>query len=198
MPEKIFNQSLSAASERNKAPILAALSSYLKPGNTILEVGSSTAQHANYFTQHLDVIWQCSEQASHLKQLKTWLNDTIRLLPAIALDVNQYAWETKQYDAVFTANTLHVMNNESYRYFLNQVHYALKANGKFIIYGPIHYSHKPLSPSNCDFNRWLSSNFRDGGIRSLNEIKKILNSHKLNLLADIDMPANNQLLIWQK
>lgn len=199
MNKAVFNQIVSPSSERNKQAILDVISTWLSKHDNILEVGSNTAQHAIFFTEHLDIVWQCSEQQSHLENLKQWIKmkNTRRLPTPIELDVNNFNWHALQYDTVFTANTLHIMDIKICEEFLNNVHLALKPTGKFIIYGPFEYQDKPLCPSNKEFNIWLENNFIGGGIKSFNSIEKVLKQHGFKLIADVDMPANNQLLLWQ-
>ena len=96
----------SEASERNRAPILAVLKRVFKDRKRVLEIGSGTGQHAAYFAAELPhLVWQASDVAEHLPGIREWIAD-----PApIELDVDK-PWPAVEADAVFSANTCHIMS----------------------------------------------------------------------------------------
>jgi ubiquinone/menaquinone biosynthesis C-methylase UbiE len=86
----------------------------------VLEIGSGTGQHAVHFAAHLPhLIWQPSDVAENLPGIELWRAEAARsnLLPALALDVNQPQWPDTGADAVFSANTLHIVSWSEVRLF---------------------------------------------------------------------------------
>ena len=195
-----YNKPFCEACERNKTVICQYLAQWLEAGDQVLEIGSGTGQHGVYFTSQLpDINWQCTDLHEQLVGLRTWTNSaaTDKLLPPFELDVNSYDWQTRQYQAVFSVNTLHIMSWASVSHFLAHVHLALVAGGKLIIYGPMRYQNTYTTNSNAEFDRYLKSCDPDYGMRDFERVNEILQQHGFTLTADQAMPANNQLLLWR-
>lgn len=195
--DKPFAQS----SENNKAPILARLKTELATARHVLEVGSGTGQHAVYFSAHLPhLVWQTSDLPVNHPGIQQWL-DSENLHNArspIRLDVSLYDWSTVQYDAVFTANSLHIMPLDAALHFLAHVAEALVEGGRFIAYGPFNYGGRYTSQSNANFDRWLAERDPRSAIRDFEQLDKIGQTSGLVLQQDYEMPANNRLLVWIK
>ena len=190
----------STACERNKAPILHYLQQWLTPGDSVLEIGSGTGQHGVFFASQLPKIrWQSTEQPISLAGLQKGIDEAhLKNLPTpLPLDVNHYAWETSQYQAVFSANTLHIMSWPTVKQFLEQVNKALLPAGKLILYGPFRYQGTYTSESNAIFDQTLQARDAQSGIRDFEAIEEILQNKGFLLIHDQPMPANNQLLLWQ-
>jgi hypothetical protein len=103
----------SEACERNKAPILEVLHGAFAGRLHVLEIGSGTGQHAVHFAAHLkDLVWQPTERLAHLTALESRvrLQGTSNLRAPAVLDVNQKIWPVRSVDAVFSANTLHIVS----------------------------------------------------------------------------------------
>ena len=195
--QKPFSQ----ACENNKAAILEVLQSELAVCKRVLEVGSGTGQHAVYFARHLPHLsWQTSDQAQYHAGIQQWLVESKlgNMLPPLQLDVRDYAWGEDIYDAVFTANSLHIMALESAQNFVSQVGRALPENGCFLAYGPFNYNGKYTSDSNARFDRWLEQQHPQSAIRDFEVLDQCARSGGLILSADYAMPANNRILVWRK
>ena len=103
----------SPASERNRDPILAVLREHFADRQRVLEIGSGTGQHAVHFAAALPhLIWQTSDRDENLGGIRAWLDEAgLPNTPApLQLDVTQERWPVQQYDAVYSANTLHIMS----------------------------------------------------------------------------------------
>ncbi|MDF1653876.1 MAG: GNAT family N-acetyltransferase [Coxiellaceae bacterium] len=190
----------SPACERNKQPIFEKLHQYLKPGDAVLEIGSATAQHAKYFAELMpDISWQPSDQGDYFAILQQGLSagSLENILPEKEIDVTTYDWEQCKYNAVFSANTLHIMSWSKGDVFMSNVAKAIKPNGYLIIYGPFSYDGEFTSESNVRFDQQLKQANPERGIREFNLISGMLAAQGFNFIDDHVMPANNQLIVWQ-
>ena len=193
--------SISAAAERNKAPILAILSHAFAQSRSVLEIGSGTGQHAVHFAAHLPhLTWQPTDRSEYLEGLHARIarEGTSNLRPALELDVCTQPWQVEPVDAVFTANTLHIMGWSAVEDLFRGVGAVLLAPAILCIYGPFRYDGKYTSASNAEFDRYLQARDPDSGIRDFTAVNTLSSQQGLHLLADHPMPANNQLLIWHK
>ena len=194
-----MSYSVSEACERNKGPILAILASALANSRKVLEIGSGTGQHAVHFAAHLPhLLWQPSDTGAYLDGLRERIagEGTPNLLPALELDVRDQPWQVESVDAIFTANTLHIMGWAAVEDLFRGV--GAVAPTLLCIYGPFRYGGKYTSASNADFDRYLRARDPDSGIRNFEDVNTLSGEQGLYLLADHAMPANNQLIIWHK
>ena len=196
MPDKPW----SAASERNREPILAVLRRHFGDRGRVLEIGSGTGQHAVHFAaalQHLS--WHCSDRTENLPGIRLWL-DQARLAntPApLELDVKQRDWPAVRYDAVYSANTLHIMSWPEVETLFARLPEVLAPRAKLAIYGPFNYGGCFTSPSNAAFDVSLKAAVRHRGIRDFEAVDALARGIGFELLEDCAMPANNRCLIWR-
>jgi cyclopropane fatty-acyl-phospholipid synthase-like methyltransferase len=184
--------------DRNRDPILAALRKHFADRHNVLEIGSGTGQHAVYFAQALNHLqWQTSDVEDNLPGIRAWLNEA--QLPntslPVFLDVNN-AWPAKRYDAVFSANTLHIMSWPEVEQLFARLDGVLLPDAVVAIYGPFNYNGQFTSESNKVFNDWLLARGAHMAIRDFEAVNALANSIGLRLRDDVEMPANNRLLVW--
>lgn len=197
MSEKPF----APACERNAPHIYEILQKHLSDDASILEIGSGTGQHAVYFAQQgRNWHWQCSDRAEYLPGIRDWLNEIPgKPLPEpLELDVFSPRWPQQSFDAVFSANTLHIMPWEGCVALFSRLADRIKAGGKLLVYGPFNYAGEYTSPSNAQFDVWLKQTAAHQGIRDFEAVDALAQKAGLKLLNDHDMPANNRLICWQK
>ena len=155
----------SQACENNKDPILSIISTIFSASTHLLEIGTGTGQHAVHFSKHLPhLTWQTSDQPMYLEGIKQQLASSQQpnLHMPLALDVTQ-AWPLPKQtliDAIFTANTVHIMSEEMVEAFFKGVGFHLQAQGQLCIYGPFNYAGKYTSESNARFDIWLAQQDR--------------------------------------
>lgn len=192
---------VSEACERNKGPILAVLADELAASAALLEIGSGTGQHAVHFATHLPhLTWQPSEVRPQLPPL---IERIAREAPPnvrapIALDVRDDPWPALDIDAVFSANSLHIMAWSAVRKFFRGTGAMLSAGGVLCVYGPVRYRGEYTSPSNAQFDRWLKERDPQSGIRDFEALDTLAVEQGMHLRADHAMPANNQTLVWRR
>lgn len=196
-----FLENYSAAAENNKQPISAVLARELTEPGTVLEIGSGSGQHALYLARNLPHLqWQATELPHAIKALQRNLyqHSIANMLPPIALDVAKSSWLSGSVEVVFTANTLHIMSWHLVTAFFAGVGRNLGSQGRLCVYGPFRYGGNFTAPSNAQFDAWLSSRDPLSGIRDFEAVDALAQSIGCKLVADHAMPANNQLLIWQR
>ena len=197
----------SQACENNKRFILDRIVDQFQPGNRVLEIGSGTAQHVLFFAEMMPKVqWQPSDMPQNISTLLAGLADHRfpGIAAPIALDVTQAPWPVASatatgggVDGIFTANTLHIMPYEAVVCFFSGVGGVLRRGGKLCVYGPFKYDGEFTTPSNEGFDVHLKGFDPRMGIRDFEQVQALADEQKLKLVADHDMPANNQLLVWE-
>ncbi len=194
----------SPSCERNQQAIFEALSPWLQRVSSVLEIGSGSGQHAFHFCQQLpSLTWQCTDRGEYLAGLKANIEQqnslefSSQFSPAIELDVCGL-WPEQSYDMIYTANSLHIMSWQSVQSLMQNLATCLNEGAFFCCYGPFKYAGEFTSPSNANFEMWLKDRNPKSGIRDFEALETQANAQQLQLVRDIKMPANNQLLIWQK
>lgn len=192
----------SPSCDRNRDAILHVLRDWLPLGPSVLEIGSGTGQHAVHFAAALPHrCWQTSECKGALPGLRLWLDEAqLPNTPApLELDVSQ-TWPALplQVDAVFTANTLHIMGWSDVQACFAALPSVLPTGGRLVVYGPFNESGQYTSESNAQFDRWLRVQHPRQGLRDLESIERLAQAGGFQRLARIDMPANNLCLVWER
>lgn len=188
----------SDACEQNRQPILAVIGPAFEDVETVLEIGSGTGQHAVFFAASMPHLrWQTADVPENHPGIRLWLEDAglPNLLPPISLEVTG-DWPDEAFDAVFSANTAHIMSLTEVGEMFRGVAGVLRPGGLFALYGPFNYGGAYTSRSNADFDRWLKARDPDSGIRDFEHLDTLADSLGLRLIADHAMPANNRTLIW--
>jgi len=195
-----MDKPFASACERNKAPILEVLRDLFADRRHVLEIGSGTGQHAVHFAAALPQLqWQCSELAENLPGLRLWLDEAAlpNLPPPWVLDVNQ-ALPEGLYDAVFSANTLHIMGWPEVEQLFAGLALRLPLHGLFTVYGPFNIGGRFTSESNARFDAQLRSADARRGIRDLEAVDALAGRAGLKLIDNRAMPANNRCVSWQR
>lgn len=190
-----------SSSEENKAVILQTIQSLLSDKNSVLEIASGTGQHAVYFAKNLPHLqWQTSDLIESHVGIQQWLAEAKleNVLPPIALNVSTDSWPKQTYDAVFSANSFHIMNQQNVEDLFSQISSILNPTGLVIIYGPFNYNGAFTSESNQRFDLWLKGNNPESGIKDFEWCNQLASRAGLQLIHDFEMPQNNRILCWQK
>lgn len=196
-----MNKPISQACLRNQAAIADALAVLLPRTASILEVGSGTGQHAVFCAQQLSYLtWQPSDLIQHHEGMKQWLAEANlkNVLPPLVLDVDN-PWPALVIDHVFTANTVHYISEQSVDNMFANVSALLPDQGMFIIYGPVNENGTFTSEGNARLDEWLKECVNPmAGIKEFNTIKQQAEYQGLVFVNNIEMPANNRLLVFKK
>ena len=186
---------------QNRDPILAVLAEVFADRRRVLEIGSGTGQHAVYFGAELaHLVWQTADVPAHHPGIRAWLIDAAlpNVLPPLALEACQTGWHGDRYDAVFSANTLHIMGWPEVEKCFAGVGAVLKPGGVLAVYGPFNYKGAFTSESNARFDAWLKARDPASGVRDFEAVDALARAQGLVLQHDFTMPANNRTLVWRR
>ena len=203
--DKLFSPSC----ERNRDPILDVLRRHLGSARNVLEIGSGTGQHAAHFAAAMPwLTWQTSDDAGNLAGIKQWLDEAGLAntpppfaLQAAAEPVPHFTPELPahvlSFDAVFTANTLHIMGWPEVHALFASLPVILREQALVIVYGPFNEGGRFSSDSNHEFDSSLRTRDPRSGIRDVEAVEALALAIGLQRIDDVAMPANNRMLVWQ-
>lgn len=197
----------SPACERNQGPIADGLDPWMRDRRRLLEIGSGTGQHAAFFAarwRHLQV--QPSDHPEHLAGIQAWRDESAlpNLLPPFALQAAVPPAEplalptaTPAFDAVFSANTLHIMRWPQVQALFVGLPSLMAPGALLAIYGPFNDEGRFTSTSNAQFDAWLRARDPHSGLRDAGAVQALAHAQGLHLQQDSAMPSNNRLLVWR-
>jgi len=191
----------SDACERNKAPILIVLGQEFASVENVLEVGSGTGQHAVYFGEHLThLTWHTSDLEENHDGIMQWLDEhkLDNVHSPVTLDVSNSEWPGDQFDAVFSANTAHIMSWPEVELMFDGIGHMLRPQGVFCLYGPFNEGGEFTSESNRSFDELLKARDVAMGLRDINDLVDLGHRADLTLARKHPMPTNNQILVFEK
>lgn len=209
----------SPAADRNKGAILAELQRLLPASGHLLEIASGTGQHAAFCAAGLPGWrWQPTDpDAVALVSITAWAEQqsSSGLLPARQLDVLAEPWSIDntmpavpitfamraapitQWDAVFCANLLHIAPWACCRALMRGAARRLAPAGLLVTYGPYLVDGEPTAPGNHAFDADLRGRNPAWGLRWLHQVVAEADGAGLALCEQVDMPANNRLLVFK-
>ena len=191
----------SQACENNKAFILEVLLEAFTDRREVLEIASGTGQHACHFAAHMPWLrWQPTELPENLPLLtpRCRAYPGANLLTPLALDVREPIWPSAIPDALFSANSLHIMGFAAVERFFTALENQAGSDAVLAIYGPFNYGGTYTSASNARFDQWLAQQHPASAIRDFEAVDRLAAGAGFALQQDHAMPANNRLLVWRK
>ncbi len=193
---------------RNQAAIADTLTPLLQARQSskhklrLLEIGSGTGQHGAYCASKMpDVIWQMSDLPDCMEGMLAWQKEAKcpNLPVPLVLNMQDEDWHlTGRYDAVFTANTVHFVGENKVENMIRQVGELLTTGGLFCIYGPFNQNGAYTSEGNQRLDVWLKGRDPESGIKDIAWVINECRQHKLLYRESVLMPANNQVLVFDK
>lgn len=193
-------KSFSEACEENKRPILAVLERLFASVQSVLEIGSGTGQHAVCFGAAMPhLIWHTSDLPENHASIRAWIDEANlhNVRTPFVLDVAD-DWPDKRFDAVFSANTTHIMAWPQVEQMFQGIGRILERDGCFALYGPFNFGGNYTSESNARFDQSLKARDPKSGIRNFEDLDALAKSSGLTFVEDISMPVNNRTLVWRK
>jgi hypothetical protein len=191
----------SQSCENNKPWILEVLTRVFGDRRQVLEIASGTGQHACHFAANMPWLqWQPTELPENMPVLHprcaAYAGDNI--LPERALDVCDQPWPVDIPDAIFSANSLHIMAFSAVGKLFATLGKSAGDDVVLAVYGPFNYNGRYTSDSNARFDQWLAQKSPDSAIRHFEDVDRLAAGAGFELQGDHEMPANNRLLVWAK
>lgn len=205
------------ATHRNREPILEVLLQVLPATGTILEISSGTGEHAVFFAPRLHPrCWIPSDPNPVARaSIAAWREDcpVDTLYPPIDLDVQAPTWSIEQeqlpeswqdinfdrssINAIVNINMIHIAPWSACLALMAGAQRILPKGGILYLYGPFKQGGHHTAPSNADFDVSLQSQNPDWGVRNLEDVIAVAQTHQLELIRTYAMPANNLSVVFQ-
>ncbi|CAN5513175.1 class I SAM-dependent methyltransferase [soil metagenome] len=195
-----MHKPFSPACERNQQPILDALVPLFANRKRVLEIGSGTGQHAVHFARGLPhLTWQASDVPAHLAGIRSWLAEAAlgNTPPPLEFDIDATPPKAR-FDAVFTANTLHILSWLQVQRTFALLPTLMSDDALLVVYGPFNYGGRFTSASNASFDSSLREADPLRGIRDFEAVDALARDAGLSLVDDHAMPSNNRLIAWRR
>jgi cyclopropane fatty-acyl-phospholipid synthase-like methyltransferase len=186
---------------RNQNAILEVISVEFQDCKAVLEIGSGTGQHAIFFASQMSwLTWQTSDLVANHHGINAWLEDADldNVKAPLVLDVEEPLQTDDKFDAVFSANTAHIMSIAAVESMFSTAGRCLIGGGRFCLYGPFSQNGKFSSDSNREFDANLRSQDPAMGIRDLEILDGFAETSGLHRTSLYAMPSNNMISIWSK
>jgi len=197
----------SAACERNKTPIVEVLKKYISAG-PVLEFGHGTGQHAHFFSSELQVNWYPGDVPQNnsmvtLTEKSRGKNPYLQASFPLVLGETPLAEQVQKirkpsFPYIFSANTLHIIQEKLIEVFCRQIPSLLMPGGYLFLYGPFRFEGQFTSDSNQCFDLELRKRDSTMGIRDFESIRDYLKEHHVTESATYALPAHNHILVFQK
>lgn len=188
---------------RNREPIDAVLQTHLPTSGLVLEIASGTGEHVVYFASHSgnNLTFQPTDrEASASASIDAWVGELglSNVLPAIELDVTDANWPVSTADVMLCINMIHIAPWAAAVGLMRGASTILSPEGKLLLYGPFRRDGRHTSSGNEAFDNTLRAENPEWGIRDLEAVSDLAETHGLTLAHIEDMPANNLTLIFQR
>ena len=188
-----------AAAARNAAGIVDVLRHELRGCSTVFEIGSGSGQHAVTVAAAMpELEWQTSDLEQSHAGIRAWIDDAglENVVAPVGFDVLTAEPCGKNYDAVFSANTAHIMSYAAVCRMFELVGTMLSVSGVFCLYGPFSRGGAFSTPSNEAFDASLRARNASMGIRDLDDLEVLAGRNGMQLGRIYAMPTNNLLVVW--
>ena len=158
-------------------------------------------QHAVHFAAALPHLrWVPSDLSEQLPGIRLWLEEAglPNLELPLALDASDPSWQLDTVDAIFSANTFHIMSWPQVCGCIRNCARVLESGGLLAVYGPFNFGGRYTSDSNASFDLWLKARDPASGIRNFEDLDREAAAAGLAFHADYPMPVNNRTLVWRR
>ncbi len=190
------------AADRNRHDILAVLRGWLPSAGLVLETASGTGQHALHCATHLPRLrWQPTEvspEALASIEARRQQDGPDNLLPPLELDVTTPHWPVAACHAIVSINMIHATPFACCEGLLDGAGTTLVPGGALYLYGPFRVEGRFSTVSNERFDKALRLRDPSWGIRDLERVTQIAESHGLALECLEDTPINNLSVLLRR
>ncbi len=193
--------------ERNRDPILQVLKTVFPKAGNVLELASGSGAHINYFAPIFPgITFQPSERDVNvfdtIKSNRSRAGNT-NVADPLRIDLTKPdSWPREKerlYHVIFAINVFHLAPIAAAQGFAEIAATVLKPEGFAAIYGPFKVDGCFTSPSNEAFDRSLREAGVPGrGLKDVRDLEKVAHHRRIVLKQQLDLPANNFMLVFQK
>lgn len=193
----------SPTAARNCEPIAEQLAPLIPNGSRVLEIASGTGQQAAAVTARLEtVFWQPSDpDADSRASLQTYAQEfPDKIKPPLNLDVTAERWwepAGENFNRMLCANMIHIAPPEALIGLAQGAGALLPSGGEFYLYGPFLWG-DDSAESNLAFSERLKLRDARWGVRESDFVKHMFAKSGLSFTRQIEMPAENHILIFSK
>ncbi len=190
------------AALRNRDPILDVLRETLPERGEVLEVASGTGEHVLHFASHFPgLTFQPSDPDTIAREsIEAWIaeSDAHNIKPAILLDASAATWPVTAADAILCINMIHISPWRATEGLVRGAAALLPSGAPLYLYGPYRRRDQPTAASNEEFDESLRARDASWGLRVLEDVAELAETHGLTLARIVTMPANNLSVIFRK
>jgi SAM-dependent methyltransferase len=199
------------AFHRNHQGIRTVLQRFLaRKSGDVIEAGSGTGQHVVDFASHIPEItwWPSDLNEQHLKSITAWRAHAglKNIRPPLRIDLSDPDWCPEMQDgsgpakllAVFCANVIHIAPWRVAEGLFAGAGRYLPPDGRLFLYGPFKRDGEHTAISNAVFDSSLREGNPEWGVRDIEDLQKLAADASLALIEIVAMPANNQILVFER
>jgi len=187
--------------DRNSQPIFEVISPLLSNTKAVLEIGSGTGQHAVYFAKRMPhLLWHTSDIIEYHLGIQLWITESklTNITPPVTFNVSDDQSPELKIDAIFSANTSHIMNANDVNNMIRKGGELLPKNGLFLLYGPFKVDGQFSSDNDALFDQHLKLRNVGSSIRNIEDLDRLAEQARLLPKHRYTMPRNNHLICWQR
>jgi SAM-dependent methyltransferase len=201
--EAIDKRRYAPATLRNRDAILGVLKRHLPISGLVLEVASGSGEHALHFAQASadTLVFQPSDPDPIARDsIDAWSASLglANVRPAVALDAVAAAWPVSRADAVICINMIHIAPWTAAAGLMRGAAHVLSPGGVLYLYGPYRRDGRHTAPSNEAFDGSLRARNPSWGVRDLEAVVELAESHGFAPPVIDEMPANNLSLVFRR
>lgn len=190
------------ATQRNRDAILDVLRDVLPQSGLVLEVASGSGEHVVHFATALSgLTFQPTDpEDAALKSIEAWIahRQTANISPPLKLDAASDRWSVTSADAILCINMIHIAPWVATEGLMRGAAKILRAGSPLYLYGPYRRNGVATAPSNEAFDENLKSRNPDWGLRNLEDVAELANTHGFSPPDVTPMPANNLSVVFWK
>jgi SAM-dependent methyltransferase len=201
--EAIDKRRYAPATLRNRDAILGVLKQHLPVSGLVLEMASGSGEHVLYFARASadTLVFQPSDpDPSARDSIDAWAASLglANVRPAVALDAAAAAWPVSHADAVICINMIHIAPWAAAVGLVHGASRVLPPEGMLYLYGPYRRGGRHTAPSNEAFDGSLRTRNPAWGVRDLEAVVELAESHGFAPPVVEEMPANNLSLVFRR
>lgn len=195
---------IAGSAERNIAAILDVLGVHAPQDGRALELASGTGQQIVRYAQAFPGLdWQPSDiDPDNLVSIRAWAveHPAPNLREPVLIDAGRPGWEIAlhPFDLIHTVNLLHLISEAETGALARGCANLLNPGGRLCLYGPFLRDGQATSPGDAAFDASLRAQDGQIGYKDAGAVVARFQALGLRSRAQVEMPANNLMLIFEK